>query len=34
MRRTYLYWSFRLDMQPASKPLVGVLNQSLQTVPL
>jgi hypothetical protein len=30
----YFYWYFRQDMQPASKPLWGVLNQSLETVPL
>jgi hypothetical protein len=30
----YFWWYFRQDMQPVSKPLWNVLNQSLETVPL
>lgn len=30
----YFWWYFRQDMQPLSKPLWNVLNQSLETLPL
>lgn len=30
----YFWWYFRQDMQPVSKPLWSVLNDSLETVPL